>query len=127
MLAGLAVLVLCVGGFFIYQAMMGGSVANEYQKLMTKVGQLKDADAQERLLMDFINTHEPGEDTARAEMKLQEIWQRNEAANYQETIDAVNKLPIDADFEKNAKALYARFLERYPNSQHAEDIQARCF
>ena len=73
--------------------------------------------------MDFINTHEPGEDTTRAEMKLQEIWLQNEDDNYQKTIDAVNKLPIDQAFEENARAIYARFLEKYPNTPHAEDIQ----
>lgn len=123
MVAGLAILVLCVAGYFIFQGTKGDSGASDYQQLMTKVGRLTDADAQEKLLMDFINTHEPGEDTTRAEMKLQEIWLQNEADNYQKTIDAVNKLPIDQAFEKNARAIYTRFLEKYPNTQHAEDIQ----
>jgi len=123
MVAGLAIVVLCVAGFFIYQGMSGDSGANDYQRLMKKVEKLTDADSQEKLLMDFINTHEPGEDTARAEMKLEEIWLQNEEANYQKTIDAVNKLPIDPTFEKKAGELYTRFLEKYPNTRHAEDIQ----
>ena len=123
MLAGLALLVLCVAGFFIYRTMMGDRTTSDYQRLMTTLSNLKDGDEQEKLLMAFINTHEPGEDTTRAEMKLQEVWVQNEEANYQKTIDAVNKMPIDQAFEENARALYARFLEKYPNTQHAEDIQ----
>ncbi len=123
MLAVLAVLVLCVAGYFIFQGIKGSAGISDFEQLMTKVARLKDADAQEKLLMDFINTHELGENTSRAEMKLQEIWLQNEDVNYQKTIDAVNKLPIDEAFEKNAKTLYTRFLEKYPNTPHAEDIQ----
>ncbi len=123
MVAGLALVALCVAGFFIYQGMSGNDGANDFQLLMKKVRKLPDTDSKEKLLMDFINTHEPGEGTARAESKLNEIWQQNEDASYQKTIDAVNKLPIDQVFEKNARALYTRFLEKYPNTQHKEDIQ----
>ena len=123
MVAVLAILILCVAGYFIFQGIKGDPVASDYQQLMTKVEQLTIADAQEKLLMDFINTHEPGEDTTRAEMKLQEIWLQNEDDNYQKTIDAVNKLPIDQAFGENARAIYARFLEKYPNTPHTEDIQ----
>ena len=107
MVAVLAVLVLCVAGYFVFQAIMGESVVSDYQQLMKKLARLTDGDAQEKLLMDFINTHEPGEDTTRAEMKLQEIWLQNEDANYQRTIDAVNTLPIDQAFEENARKLYS--------------------
>jgi len=123
MVAGLAILVICVAGFFIYQGMSGDAGTSDYQRLLNKVRKLTDTDSQENLLMEFINTHESGEDTARAEMKLKEILQQNEEINYQKTIDAVNNLPIDQDFEKNARALYIRFLEKYPNTQHKEDIQ----
>ena len=123
MVAALAVLVLCVAGYFVFQGIRGNAFVSDFQQLMTKVERLKEADAQEKLLMDFINTHEPGEDTTRAEMKLQEIWLQNEDVNYQNTIDAVNQLPIDQDFEKNARILYTRFLEKYPNTRHAEEIQ----
>ncbi len=123
MLAALAVLVLCVAGYFIFQGIKGNAFVSDFQQLMTKVERLRDADAQEKLLMDYINTHEPGEDTNRAEMKLQEIWLQNEDVKYQKTIDAVNQLPIDQDFEKNVKTLYNQFIEKYPNTRHAEEIQ----
>lgn len=123
MLAALAVLVLCIAGYFIFQGIRGNAFVSDFHQLMTKVGRLTDADAQEKLLMDFINTHEPGEDTTRAETKLQEIWLQNEDLNYQKTMDAVNQLPIDQYFEKNAKTLYTQFLEKYPNTRHAEEIQ----
>ena len=87
------------------------------------MGQLKDADAQEKLLMDYINTHAPGENTAKAEMTLKVIWQENEEANYQHTIDAVNKLPVDQAFVEKARAFYNGFLEKYPHTTHAEEIQ----
>jgi len=121
LVAGIAVLILCAAGYFFF--LKGGASVSEYQQLMTKVDQSNDADAQEKLLMDFINTHEPGEDTANAELKLKEVWLQNEEANYQKTIDAVNKLPVDQAFEENARALYTRFLEKYPHTQHAGDIQ----
>jgi hypothetical protein len=123
MVAVLALLILCAAGYFIFQGIKGEGAGDSFERLMAKVEQLTDADVQEKLLMDFINAHEPGEDTARAEIKLQEIWRQNEEDNYQKTIDAVNKLPIDQVFEKSAKALYSRFLEKYPNSRYTEDIQ----
>ena len=121
LVAGLAVFVLCAAGYFVF--LRGDSSLSDYQQLMKKVDQSRDADAQEKLLMDFINTHEPGEDTTNAELKLKEVWQQNEEANYQKTIDAVNKLPVDQAFEENARALYTQFLEKYPQTQHAGDIQ----
>ncbi|MBW2513995.1 MAG: DUF4388 domain-containing protein [Deltaproteobacteria bacterium] len=66
MVAVLAVLVLCAGGYFIFQGIKGGGVGGDIEQLMAKVERLTDADAQEKLLMDFINAHEPGEDTASA-------------------------------------------------------------
>ena len=121
--AGIGVLVLCAAGFFLFQGIKGKSVLSDYQQLINKVDQLKDADAQEKLLMDFINSHEPGEDTAHAEMRLREMWVKNEEAHYQKTIDAVNAMPIDQAFEKNARTLYTRFLEKYPDTPHADDIR----
>ena len=123
MVAALAAVILCVAGYFVFQGIWGDAFVSDFQQLMKRVERLKDADAQEKLLMDFINTHEPGEDTTRAEIKLQEIWLQNEEVNYQKTIDAVNQLPIDQDFEKKAKKHYTQFLEKYPNSRHVQEIQ----
>ena len=112
LVAGLAVLVLCAAGYFIF--LKEDPTVSDYQQLMTKVARLKDADAQEKLLMDFINTHEPGEDTTRAEMKLQEIWLQNEDANYQKTIDAVNKLPVDQRSRKTPRHSTPSFWKSIP-------------
>jgi uncharacterized protein DUF1566/uncharacterized protein DUF4388 len=122
LVAGLVILVLCGAGFFVFRSMQGARIS-EYDRVLKKMAQLKDFEVSEKLLMDFIDTHEVGDDTARAEIKLQELWQQNEESNYQKTIDAVNNLPVDRSFEENAKALYSDFLEKYPQTQHKKDIE----
>ncbi len=121
-IAVVVILVLCGVGYFIIDKMAAGSIS-DYDRLLKKIERLSEFEAREKLLMDFIDTYEPGEDTAKAEAKLAEIWQQNEEDNYQKTIDAVNKLPVDRAFEENAKALYQKFLEKYPQSQHKREIE----
>lgn len=123
LVAGLAVVIVCVVGFFIFEGMLNGSGGSDYQQLMRQVDRLKDVDAQEKLLMDFINNREPDDETTQAELKLQELWQQNEEVNYQKAMDRVNNLPMDASFEENAKTIYASFLEKYPNTQHRNEIE----
>jgi hypothetical protein len=122
MIVVVAILALGGVGYFIIDKMAAGGVS-DYDRLLGEIDRQKGFEAQEELLMDFIDTHEPGEDTAKAEAKLEELWQQNEEDNYQKTIDAVNKLPVDRAFEENAKALYGKFLEKYPQSQHKREIE----
>ncbi len=121
-IAVIAIIVLGGVGYFVMDKMAAGNIS-DYDRLLKKMGRLTEFEAQEKILMDFIDTHEPGEETARAEAKLEELWQQNEEDNYQKTIDAVNKLPVDRDFEENATALYRKFLEKYPQSQHKREIE----
>jgi len=121
-IAVVVILILCGVGYFIVEKMATTSIS-DYDRLLKKIERLSEFEAREKLLMDFIDTHEPGEDTAKAEAKLAELWQQNEEDNYQKTIDAVNKLPVDRSFEANAKTLYQKFLEKYPQSQHKREIE----
>ncbi len=73
MVAGLAILVLCVAGYFIFQGTKGDSGASDYQQLMTKVGRLTDADAQEKLLMDLRQTWGEAVDLNKKEMAFNRI------------------------------------------------------
>jgi hypothetical protein len=72
--------------------------------------------------MDFIDRHEAGEDTAKAERKLQEIWVEAEDAAYKNTTDQVFNLPMNGSYEKNAAALYEKFLAKYPSTRYRSDI-----
>ncbi len=120
--AVLVILVLGGGGYFIFDKMAAGRITG-YDRLLKKIDRLNEFEAREKLLMEFIDTHESGEETAKAEAKLEELWQQNEEDNYQKTIDTANQLPVDRDFEENAKVLYTKFLEKYPQTQYRQEIE----
>ncbi len=112
-----------VSVFLAFNLFFGQPKQSEYEILLAKISQLKDWDVKEKLLMGFINTHQPGEETKKAELKLQEILVEAEDAYYRKTTDEVNALPLDSDYEEKAKGLYKQFLERYPNSRYSADIE----
>ena len=122
LVAVIIILILGGAGYFIIEKMAAGSIS-DYDRLLKKIDRLSDFEAREKVLMDFIDTQEPNEDTAKAEAKLAELWQQNEEDHYQKTIDAVNTLPVDRAFEEKAKALYQKFLEKYPQSQYRREIE----
>jgi hypothetical protein len=115
--------VVAVGAFLAYTLFLGQPRLSDYEILLAKLSQVEDWGAKEQLLMAFIDTHEPGEETEKVEIMLQDAIVKTEDAYYQKTSDKVNALPLDGDYQENAKKLYAQFLERYPNSRYRIDIE----
>ena len=61
--------------------MTAGNIS-DYDRLIRKMDRLSEFEAREKLLMEFIDTHEPGEDTAKVEVKLQESKPVPETLSY---------------------------------------------
>lgn len=121
--AAAVVVIVALGAFFGYRFFTREPQQTAYEKLLARLAQTSQWEAKEKLLMDFIDRHEAGEDTAKAEKKLQEIWVEAEDAAYKNTIDQVFNLPMNRSYEKNAAALYEKFLAKYPSSRYRSDIE----
>ena len=123
LIAAVALVVAAGGAFFGYRLMTREPEPTAYEKVLAQLSQTTDWGKKEKLLIDFIERHEGGEDTAKAEVKLKEIWVEAEDAAYRKTIDQVFNLPMDASYEKNAFALYEKFLEKYPSTRYRSEIE----
>ena len=119
-----AIVVLAAGAFLAFNLFLGQPKLSDYESLLAKISQLEDWDTKEKLLMDFIDTHEPGEETEKVEMLLQDVLVDAEDAYYRKITDKVHALALDGDYEENARKVYAQFLEKYPRSRYRADIEA---
>ena len=119
-----------IGGVVIFLVVAGvtfyflgsKSVKNEYQSLIVQLENQPDPEQQQLLLQKFINSHDQSEYTQDAAKRIEAISQRLEEQEYQQTIQKVEMLSLDENYQVQASALYSRFLEKYPSSPHADEI-----
>jgi hypothetical protein len=121
----LALLVLATLGTYGTRYLKTRQVSKEYQSILERVRAVEDADDKKVLLQYFIDTHNESEYQNAARSKIREINQRVELQSYELVTAAVEKLPIDANYEATATALYNQYIEKYPDSPHAAAIQLK--
>ena len=118
---GGVVILLVVAGVSLY-FFTSTSAEDEYQQLLTQVESQTELEQRQFLLENFINSHDESEYTLDAQKRIAEISQRIEERDYNQTIQQVEKLSLDESYEAEASAIYSRFLEKYPESPHADEI-----
>ena len=116
------VVILCVVAGVSLYFLTSTSVKDEYQRLLVKIESQTDLEQRQILLQNFINSHDQSEYTLDAEKKIAEIIQRIEERDYNQTLQQVEMLSLDENYQAEASALYSRFLEKYPESPRADDI-----
>ena len=118
---GGVVILFRVAGVSLY-FLTSKSVKDEYQHLLVQIESQTDLEQRQILLQNFINSHDQSEYTLDAEKKIAEISQLIEERDYNQTIQQVEALSLDENYQAEASALYSRFLEKYPESPRADEI-----
>jgi hypothetical protein len=121
----LALLLLAAVGTYGVRYLKTRQISKEYQAILERVNTIADPEDQKVLLQYFIDSHAEGEYHAAAQSKIREINQTVEQQSYDFVIAAVEKLPIDTNYEAAATDLYERYIEKYPDSPHAASIQLK--
>jgi hypothetical protein len=121
------VIVLALGVFFTTQMMKTKQIKKEYESVLAQLDEQNSPDDQKVLLQFYINSHEPSKFTLDAEQRIQAIDQLVEEDAFNTTMDEVEKLPLDENYEQAATALYEEYLALYPDGVHASEIQEKIY
>ncbi|MGB8333040.1 MAG: DUF1566 domain-containing protein [Desulfobacterales bacterium] len=121
----LALLLLATVGTYGTRYLKTRQISKEYRAILERVSAIEDPDDQKVLLQYFIDSHPESEYQSAARSMIREINQTVELQSYEFVIAAVEKLPIDANYEAAATALYDQYIEKYPDSPHATSIQLK--
>lgn len=121
----LALLLLATVGTYGTRYLKTRQLAKEYQAILERVDAIEGPGDKKVLLQYFIDSHPESEYHGAARQKIGEIDQAVELQSYEFVIAAVEKLPIDANYEAAATALYDQYIEKYPDSQNATSIQLK--
>ena len=121
----LALLLLAAVGTYGVRYLKTRQISKEYQAILERVNAIEDPEDQKVLLQYFIDSHAESEYHTEARSKIREINQTVELQSYDFVIAAVEKLPIDANYEAAATDLYEQYIEKYPGSPHAASIQLK--
>jgi hypothetical protein len=121
----LALLLLATVGTYGAHYFKTRQISKEYQAILERVNTIEDPEDQKVLLQYFIDSHAESEYRTAARSKIREINQTVEQQSYDFVIAAVEKLPIDTNYEAAATDLYEQYIKKYPDSPHAASIQLK--
>jgi hypothetical protein len=121
----LALLLLATVGTYGIRYLKTRQQAKEYQAILEQVGAIEGPGDKKVLLQYFIDSHPESEYHIAARQKMREIDQAVELQSYESVIAEVEKLPIDANYEAAATAVYTQYINQYPDSPHASVIQMK--
>ena len=121
----IALLLLATVGTYGTRYLKTRQLAKEYQAIIERVGAIEGPGDKKVLLQFFIDSHPESKYTSEARQKIREIDQTLELQIYESVIAEAEKLPIDANYEAAATALYTQYINQYPDSPHASEIQLR--
>ncbi|MFO7713267.1 DUF1566 domain-containing protein [Desulfosarcina sp.] len=108
----------------------GGNLLKErqadrrYDQLIADLAVTNELDAQIVLMMQYLQANPNDAHRSELETRLNETNVEIEKQDYEKTIQDVNGLPIDENYEKKALSLYTAFLTRYPQSIYAKPVHA---
>jgi hypothetical protein len=100
-------------------------IKSEYDTLLVLIEELNSLEEMENMLQEFIDSNPEYADTEKAENKILEIRHAIETQDFQMALNNVNKLIIDSNYEKEATAIYTRYLTKYPGGVYEDDIKDR--
>ncbi len=125
LMAGVLAALLVIGAIGTYgtRYLKARQLSREYRAILEKVDAGTDPDAKKVLLQYFIDSHADSIYHDAARQKIRDLKQAAEREKYEFITAEVKKLPIDGNYEAAAAALYTPYLEQYPESPRAAEIQ----
>ena len=122
----LALFVILTAAIFIVPMVLEKSRSAEkrYENLIDKVENTKAPDEKVSLLESYLKATPYSPHKTEIESRIEQARQEIEDHEFEKITLQVSKLEVNENYEKQAISLYARFLEKYPNSRHTERINA---
>ena len=93
-----------------------------YGLLLADLAAAGNPDARIVILTRYLHDHPDDSHRGEIELRLNEARAEIEKADYDSTILAVSRLPLDQKYEQRALDLYTAFLDKYPQSPYAPQI-----
>lgn len=100
-------------------------VKRQYEQALTEVRKAGALEKKLAALDAYITTHPDSPYKSAAEKQKLDVAREMEIQAFDATLQKTSDLSIDDAFEEKALALYNDFLDKYPESVYAEEIQKR--
>lgn len=97
-------------------------IDRRYDRLLADLADTQVLDARIVLLMKYIAAHPKDAHRSELEARLNDAYAELEKRDFEKTIAAVGRLPIDEKYEKKALSLYTAFSAKHPQSVYAGQI-----
>ena len=120
-------IVLIIAGVAYQYHLASEAMEEEYQMVLTEVEEAYDEDDKIAILEDYISYQKEDTYVDLAQKRIHRIEKEFEEKTYREVMKEVKRLSVDDDYELAASQIYNRYLERYPEGTHADEIREKLF
>ncbi len=117
--------ILIIGLITWFQVIYPMNQKKEFDKVMAEVEAAEKLEQKEKLLRDFIEAHDLGIFTPKAEEKLERLQEDIDNRDFKDAVASVNKLKIDEDYLDKATRIYRRYLARHPDGLHTSEVKRK--
>jgi hypothetical protein len=121
----LVILLIAAVGLFGIRYLKAHRIERDYKAVLEQVDTIEDPEDKKVLLHYFISSHKESEFHADARERVRQINDAIELQDYEAVVASVAGLPVDRYYESAATVLYRQFLDEYPESPRANDIQLK--
>jgi hypothetical protein len=126
-IAASVIIVVIAASIFLITYFRNKQLSQEFSQILTTIEAQKNLENKKQTLIQYIKSRGKNPFTMEAEKKINlienQIKKRNalEEKGYQSAIKEASTLLADQKYEK-AQAIYTRYLEKYPDGKHAQEI-----
>ncbi len=114
--------------FFVWEYIIkAGAIEKEYDSTISMVEKLDNSEKKKKLLQRYLATNKENTYTEDIQSRIEEIDKFVEKTEYTAAVDAVKELDVDDNYDKNAKAAYMRYLNKYPEGTYSAEIEGKMF
>ena len=99
-------------------------IKKEYVNTLTDIDNQPTLEEKAILLQFYINTHFQGPHTPEAAQKLEDVYRLMEDRDFDNMLMDIQHL-TSSEYVTDVTAIYLQFLEKYPNSRHAQELQQK--
>jgi hypothetical protein len=120
-----AMIIIFAAGFLTWQfGVLPLTIKKEFLNTLTDVQNQPTLEEKAILLQFYINTHFQGPYTSEADKNLKDVYRLMENRDFDNMLIDVQVLVSD-NYVADATSIYSKFLKKYPDSGHAQEIQEK--
>ncbi|MFH2218818.1 MAG: DUF4388 domain-containing protein [Pseudomonadota bacterium] len=122
---GVLTVIVAISSVVSMRAVKAKQAEEAYQRVLTAVENQETLEEKLTVLQNYIDSHKESPFVEHAENKVKEVRKIFENREFQELIRTVDALPLDDNFEKEARDAYNQHLEKYPDGSRTADVRER--